>query len=493
MKPQHDRRRCRLDSLVAALALGFALPAAGHAQTQAPSSSITFSRDIAPIFQEKCEACHRAEGMAPMSLVTYANVRPWVRSIRTKVTNREMPPWALDKTVGIQEFVNDRSLSDAQIKTIVSWIDAGAPAGDPKDMPPPKQWPGADVWQLATYFKRPPDLVLKSPAYPMPAVSQDQWWQPMADYVFTEDHWVAGTETRPAARSRKVVHHAGTYLYQKEDPAFVKARSALLRGGKADPSLLKPSLEKGGDLASAVEVEDPGAAGNYFSEWAIGKNGEVYEENDAGQFIRKGARIGWDVHLYATGEDTPAELEVAMWFYPKGTLPKYRAFKSAFTGVSGERNGAVRALEIPPGQVTMHEGYTVLGAPAIILNYQPHMHLRGKAMSIEAIYPDGRVEMLNYVDKFDFRWMVNYIYTKDSAPVLPRGAILKVTSWHDNTSANKSNPDPRQFVTWGDRSVDEMAHSNEVVVFITDEDYDRIIAERKAKAQTTRSTGKQQQ
>jgi mono/diheme cytochrome c family protein len=477
-----------------AIAMGTAT--GGGAQTPRSAGAaapITFAKDIAPVFQEKCEVCHRAEGMAPMSLVKYTDVRPWVRSIRTKVAGREMPPWSIDKTIGIQEFANDRSLSDAQIQAITSWIDAGAPAGDPADLPAPRRWPGADVWELAAYFKRPPDVVLRSPSYMMPAVSQDQWWQPMADYVFPEDAWVAGTETRPAARSRKVVHHAGTYLYQRDDPDFVKAKTTLLRGGvPADASVVKPSLQKP-DVADANELEDPRASSTYFSEWAIGKNGEVYEENQAGQFIKKGARIGWDVHLYASGEETSAELEVAMWFYPKGTLPKYRAFKSLFWGVAGSNTRAGRPLEIPPGQESMHEGYTVLGAPAIVLNFQPHMHLRGKSLAMEVIYPDGRVEMLNYVDKFDFRWMVNYIYTKDSAPVLPRGAIIKVTAWHDNTAANKNNPDPKQFVTFGQRSVDEMAHSNEVIVFITDDDYDKIMAERKAKADAAAARATQQQ
>jgi len=196
------------------------------------------------------------------------------------------------------------------------------------------------------------------------------------------------------------------------------------------------------------------------------------------------------MHLYASGEAAPAQLEVALWFYPKGELPKYRAFKSSFTAASGPGRGP--ALSIPPGQVTMHEGYTILGAPAIVVNFQPHMHLRGKAMTLEAIYPDGRVEMLNSVERFDFRWMINYIYTEDSAPVLPRGTIIKTTAWHDNTTANKNNPDPKQFVTYGDRSIDEMSHSNEVVIFISDDDYARITAER-AKKHGARTTEDNQQ
>src|ERR1700679_2286799 len=137
----------------------------------------TFTKDIAPIFQEKCEACHRKDSMAPMSLVTYQEVRPWAKSIKERVATHQMPPWHLDKTVGIQDFKNDRSLSDAQISKIVKWVDSGSPMGDVKDMPPPKQFPDENTWQLAKTYGE-PDLVIKSPDYNMPAVGQDQWWRP---------------------------------------------------------------------------------------------------------------------------------------------------------------------------------------------------------------------------------------------------------------------------------------------------------------------------
>src|SRR5207253_5693703 len=136
------------------------IPAAALAQPAA--GSVTFTRDIAPIFQNKCEACHRADSMAPMSLVTYDEARPWARAIRTRVASRQMPPWHIDKTVGIQQFKNDRSLSDEQIETILKWVDSGAPMGDPKDMPAPRQWPSDQTWTFAEQFG-PPDLIVKSP------------------------------------------------------------------------------------------------------------------------------------------------------------------------------------------------------------------------------------------------------------------------------------------------------------------------------------------
>jgi len=119
------------------------------------NSTPTFARDIAPILQEKCQNCHRAGSMAPMSLVTYEETRPWAKSIKERVVTRNMPPWHLDKTVGIQHFQNDMSLSDDQIGVIARWVDGGAPLGDPKDMPPPKQWPNDDGWQLEKQFGKP--------------------------------------------------------------------------------------------------------------------------------------------------------------------------------------------------------------------------------------------------------------------------------------------------------------------------------------------------
>src|SRR5689334_14321998 len=132
-------------------------------QLQAVGYAQTFSKDVAPIFQDKCEACHRPDSIAPMSLTTYEETRPWARSIKSRVEARQMPPWHIDKTVGIQEFKNDRSLSDEQIDTIVRWIDAGAPKGDAKDMPAPKQWPNEQGWNFAAMFgQKEPDLIIRS-------------------------------------------------------------------------------------------------------------------------------------------------------------------------------------------------------------------------------------------------------------------------------------------------------------------------------------------
>ena len=143
---------------------------------------------------------------------------------------------------------------------------------------------------------------------------------------------------------------------------------------------------------------------------------------------------------------------------------------------------AMETLDIPPGQVTEHEAFVPLRFPARLENFQPHMHIRGKALAMEAIYPNGRTEMLSYVGEFDFNWHVNYVYADHSAPVLPAGTVIKITAWHDNTAGNRANPDPAQWVGWGQRSYDDMYHAHVNVVYLTDEDYERIVAERAAMA-----------
>src|SRR2546428_3732631 len=163
----------RISMALAAMVMG-----AGAASAADAAKAPTFTKDVAPILQAKCEACHRADSMAPMSLTNYQEARPWAKSIKARVAARQMPPWHIDKNVGIQEFKNDRSLSDDQIDTIVRWVDAGAPKGDPKDMPPPKQWPDEAVWNFAAQFG-PPDLIVKSPLYTMPSVALDSWYNPV--------------------------------------------------------------------------------------------------------------------------------------------------------------------------------------------------------------------------------------------------------------------------------------------------------------------------
>jgi hypothetical protein len=421
------------------------LAAANGAELTSPPA--TFAKDVAPILQEKCQSCHRAGSMAPMSLVTYEETRPWAKSIKQRVVTRSMPPWHIDKTVGIQHFQNDMSLTDAQIATIARWADAGAPLGDPKDMPPAKVWPKEDAWQLSKQFGQ-PDFVLSSDPYTMPAKGQDVWFKPLTQIPVTEPRWVRAVEMRPATSAgRKITHHALAYL-QQEEPGT--------NTGLATQGLLM--------------------------EWAVNKNYDIYRPN-TGKLLVPGARIWWEMHYHAVGEEIRDHVELAVYLYPKGEEPKYRTFLTAFPATAGSAASGV--LDIPPNSVAQTEGYQALRAPARLENFQPHMHLRGKAMLLEAILPDGSKRTLSYVDHFTFNWMTNYIYADDAAPVLPKGTIIHVVAWHDNTTNNKNNPDPDQWVGWGDRTVDEMAHAWVNVTYISEEDYQDYLAKQKPAAPAT--------
>jgi hypothetical protein len=199
--------------------------------------------------------------------------------------------------------------------------------------------------------------------------------------------------------------------------------------------------------------------------------------------LMPGAEIRWDIHYHASGEQVTDHSELAIYLYPKGQEPKYKTVLTNF----GATNRADGGLDIPPNSIKVTQGYHVLKQAARLENFQPHMHLRGKAMSMEAILPDGTTRLLSYADKFNFNWMNNYIYTDEAAPVLPKGTVIHITAWHDNTAANPNNPDPDQWVGQGDRTVDEMAHAWVNVTYISDQDYkDWLAAHKPARAVTSR-------
>ena len=456
-------------AVVATFALGtaaIAIPASADSNEVAVPTKPTFAKDIAPILQAKCQDCHRKGTAAPMSLVTYQEVRPWAKAIRERVVTRNMPPWHIDKTVGIQSFQNDRSLTDGQINTIVRWVDTGAPLGDPKDLPPPRNWPDEQGWVLAKQFG-PPDLVLKSEDYTMPAQAQDVWWRPVTDVPLTEARWVRAVEMRPGTLAgRKIMHHVLAGLIQDEPGT---------RPSRANPPDSSAADSNAGDTSNAG-TSGPGL----LMEWAIGKNYDTYRPN-TGKLLLPGSRISWELHLHAVGEEIRDHAELAVYLYPKGETPKYRTRLTLFGATA---NTGSSRLDIPPNSIAVTQGFHVLAQPARLENFQAHMHLRGKAMAIEAILPNGTTQLLSYVNNFNFNWMNNYIYAEDAAPVLPKGTIIHVTAWHDNTTANKNNPDPDQWVGWGDRTIDEMAHAWVNVTYISEEDYQAWVAQNKSKGLT---------
>jgi len=425
-----------------------------RATTAAPrDADVTFAKDIAPILQSKCQVCHREGSMAPMSLESYAQVRPWARAIKSAVSSHEMPPWHLDKTVGIQAFANDRSLTEDQIDTIVRWVDAGAPMGDAADLPAPLEWPTGEDWNFSSMFGE-PDLIVRSPAYTMPAQAQDVWYRPVVPTELTEARWVRAIEIRPATvKGRTITHHALARLQQDE-------ASEAWQSNAPEDDLAIPS--------------------GLFMEWAIGKQGELMRP-DSGKLMLPGANIVWDIHYHAVGEEVTDQVELAVYFYPKGETPHFRQRLGLYHAIAGGSGG----LDIPPNTVTTHQGFHVMKEAGRIENFQPHMHLRGKGMMMEAILPDGRTDVLSHVADYHFNWHNNYVYAEDAAPLLPKGTVLRFTSWHDNTSANRDNPDPNQWVGYGDRTVDEMAHAWVNITYMTDEDFEVEVAKRKAKLAST--------
>ena len=331
------------------------------------------------------------------------------------------------------EYANDRSLSEKQIKTIVQWVDEGAPLGDAKDLPAPKKWPNDGGWEYAKVIGHQPDVIVKSTPVTIPAVGQDEWWKPVSDVPLTEPRWIRAIEIRPATiAGRRITHHAITKLVQFEPPS-----------------------------ADELGSSDNG----YLMEWSIGKDYDAYRPG-SGKLILPGAKIRWDIHYHSAGVAITDHLEMALYFYPKGETPQHRILLSSFLA-SPTKND----LDIPPNTIAATVGLSKLRFPARLENFQPHMHLRGKAMAMQAMLPDGTVEMLSYVDRFDFNWMSNYIYTDDSAPVLPKGTIIIITAWYDNTTANKYNPDPNEWVGYGERTIEEMGEAFVNVTKLSDQEY----------------------
>jgi hypothetical protein len=416
------------------VAFALAVPTTAGAQT-----SPTFAKDVAPILQRKCEACHRPDSIAPMSLVTYQDARPWARAIKARVSEGSMPPYQIDRTVGVTKFKNDESLTPGELDTIVRWVDAGAPQGDLKDMPPAVAWPDGQGWNFAALFgQKEPDLIVRSEPFTMPARAHDAWDKRVTESGITEPRWVRAIEIRPnSVKGRKVTHHAIAYLEQND-----------------------PGAPPTGPLPVP------------FMEWAVGKQGELMRP-DTGKLLLPGSRFRWDVHYSQAGEEVTSKVEMGIYFYPKGQEPSRRNNLSLVPA-------AIGTLDIRPNAITVTEGFFPLRDNARIESFQPHMHLRGKAMLVEAVLPTGQRQVLSHVNNFNFQWMRTFVYADDVAPLLPKGTLLKVTAWHDNTSAKKTNPDPNQWVGWGDRTVDEMAHAWINIVYLKDDEYKAELEKRRS-------------
>jgi len=429
---------------VASILLIVAINAMGQSKDE-----ITFAKDIAPILQQNCQSCHHAGTFAPMSLVTYDETRPWARSIKQKVSAREMPPWFIDKNVGVQRFSNDVSLSDEQIAKIVKWVDNGAPQGNAADTPAPLKFSSIDTWQIGE-----PDVIVVLPSdYVVKAKSPDQWPDILVDPKLTQDRYLKGVQIIPT-KGFPVIHHIRTSLVEPTD--------GTLHSGKLDST----------DGSLAV-----GEQGVFLNEYAIGKKGDVFTEG-SGRLIKAGTKINFQFHVHSIGAETPTNVALGLKFYPPGYNPNH---------VISSTTVSAPQVDIRPHEDNVRsDGYLTLVKAARLLSFQPHMHNRGKAECLEAIYPNGRTEMLSCA-KFRFNWHLNYVYKDDAAPLLPAGTVLHSIMWHDNSAANPFNPDPDAQITYGQRTVDEMGSAWISWYYMSDEDYKKEVEARRAQRGTLTS------
>ncbi|MBM41339.1 MAG: hypothetical protein CL483_05365 [Acidobacteria bacterium] len=404
-----------------AAAAVIALPAAAQ---DAPAN-VTFTRDIAPIFQRSCQSCHRTGSIAPMSLLTYEEVRPWARSIKQRIESREMPPWFIDRHVGVQGFKADKSLSDAEIAIVSTWVDNGAPRGNPADLPPPIAFDDMTKWNIGE-----PDWVVEIPEpFVVKAEAADWWGNLVSDSGLTEDRWVKAVETKPTEESFPVVHHAVT---------------------------------------TAI---DPDGEAAFLNEYALGKNGDIYPDG-TGRLLKAGSQIRFNMHYHAIGREITDRTSVGLTFYPKGVEPE-RPIYALHIGDNED-------LDIPAGEADIrHDGYYHLKDNITLTVFQPHLHNLGTRQCIEAILPDNSVQSINCAN-WDFGWHIAYNYEDGVAPLIPKGSVIHVISWHDNSDANRWNDDPRNWAGFGQRSNDDMSFAWLSWFTMNDTEFEAAVAAREA-------------
>ena len=451
-----------------------------------PRTDLTFAKDVAPLIQANCENCHRPGNVSPMVLQTYEQVRMYAPLIRDRVVRRQMPPWPIDRTVGITEFKNDPSLSDEEIRTIVDWIDAGAPLGDPTDLPEPMVWPDEREWEFVEQLG-PPDMVMQSPMYNVVANGMDQWPTPITPLEevqiegdpLTQERWIKAVAVRPHNfEARYVFHHANPGL--------------ILPGESPNPL---ESASRGGSCCSLANAAlDSGELRVKLIDSAVGTEGRIFPENQ-GRLIRPGSEVSWSLHYHPYSRDIDAALQVAVWYYPEGVVPEHYSMgdvqmQTSMTTRSGEFNPKSGAhdssgrfhphsdLVIPPNSVMSLKGVHVLDRPAMMHSVRGHMHLLGKYEIVEAIYPDGRWEVISKLN-WDHGWHTLFLYEDHVMPLFPKGTVLVLTSTFDNTIENPHVQDPDQWVTGGDRSIDEMGHIRlGLTYFDSEEEFQKIVQER---------------
>ena len=391
------------------------LAAAGRAESN--GNAPTFSKDVAPIIYRNCASCHRSGEIAPMSLLTYEEVRPWAKAIREKVSLGQMPPWHANAPRGA--FSNDRRLTDQEKDTLIRWAGNGAPQGDPKDLPPAPKF--ADGWEIG----KPDAVIAMAKSYDVPASGTVAYQYFTAPTNFTEDKWIQAIEVRPGAR--KVVHHI---LVFARAPENAPPETGYLQ--------VVPKLGSGG-----ARGEGRGAL---IATTAPGTNALVFDPGTA-LLIKAGSVLTFQVHYTASGAAAADRSSVGVIFAKEP--PRQRIRTSAFMNP---------LFRLPPGAPNEAvESAIEFTEDVHIYALFPHTHLRGKSWEYRMVYPDGRKETVLSVPQYDFNWQTYYVFAKPLA--VPKGARLEATAHFDNSPNNKFNPDATVEVRWGEQTWQEMQYS----------------------------------
>lgn len=418
---------------------------------------ITFSNDIAPIFYKNCAECHRPGEGAPFSVLSYKDVRPWAKSIKEKVTLKTMPPWHADPHFG--EWANDRRLTQSEIDLIVSWVDAGAREGDPKALPPVPQFTSG--WTIGK-----PDIVIPMPeTYTLDASGPDEYQYFTVDPGFKQDVYVQSAEARPD--NRKIVHHIIAFIqppssrprpdlskYSKEEIEKLRAQMEKNSPTYRDGFLIRTKMDapvvddgcadpKGGKLGRADRGQDM-ENGQLLAGYAPGMNQAIWEPGTVKR-IPAGSSIVFQMHYSKVAGSVQKDKSsiglILAKNEPQKLVHTYGISNNAFLIPPGEANHRVTACWTAKDDIH-------------IINFMPHMHLRGKAIEYKAFYPDGKTEILLNVPEYDFSWQTAYYFKQPRA--IPKGTKIMVTGYFDNSTKNRYNPDPAKAVRYGEPTYDEM-------------------------------------
>ncbi len=400
----------------------------------AAAAAPTFSKDVAPILYKNCASCHRPGEIGPMSLLSYEEARPYAKSIATKVAAGTMPPWHADAPAGM--FLNDRRMSDAEKTTLVRWAESGAPRGDAKDLPPVPTFSAG--WEIGK-----PDVILSmAKPYDVPASGTIDYQYFDIPTNFTEDKWIQSVEVRPGAR--RAVHHILVFAREPQvSPRSAPAWRQIPIGTPAPPRQ-RPAA--GAGTGRARPPARQGNPGTLIATTAPGTNALIYRPGTAA-VIKAGSILTFQIHYTAFGEATSDVSSVGFVFARQP--PQQEMKTGAFLNAS---------FAIPPGASDHGVPSAIqFSDDAHIWGLFPHTHLRGTGWEYRLIYPDGRSEVVLAVPKYDFNWQTYYMFANPIA--VPKGSKLEAFARYDNSTANRSNPDPKDEVRWGEQTWEEMQYT----------------------------------